>query len=1003
MASIVLSGAVTAAHITNPYAAAFAYAAAAYAGSMIDQALFSPPPPGLSVKNITKSQQNTPLPIIYGEDGWRCEYQIPWARDYFKKRFQSGYHAYATFAVALCYSPLGVASQDIIWFNGKVWYDRSRLKNKSAPHSFWNGDQSAPDSLISSHTTTSMFPKLVGHTFQRLPVFGFGNQIPSQASCLVRAPAATLQTVLEAESAMAGMSSDEYDFSEGAGTPVRSCAHEGVQDSGNFKQQVCDWYGFDIFESGVSQRIRAREGDADYAIEWDDLGCIDNGPTEPTQRIVETIQYDLEIPFQVVVNYIELDEKNLRQPGQVVYTRDTAPGQVPAILDYPMIGATPEEALGAAKRWLAEADIRRTQYEFSLGPKYYKMEPGDRVTLPLDGEGTTVTVRIFEIQDRNPLGGPFKVLAYRCGGGTYSQSGGGVDDNDSTHIDDEPLVDASAILWSDPDLEPFPNDPAVAKAGFWAAITCPSLGGDDFDVYVQSPSMSAPELIGAMSGRSVIGAMVGAMDDGIVAEDFEMRSGAVLLNDTGSLDTISEDEARVGGGFALIGREFVNLVGVTQTGSLAYDIDEVRSGLLGSAMDGHANDEPFVMLDGAQRFSGDWAIPGTVVDVFFVPSDSDQTPADVTPYSVTIATPRAPWDGTGADANTLTILEYDWDADDTQNVVCFPKWTTAAAAGKQTALGKWSTSGNNGSTWTEQGIAALWKGSLASGTIKFRFEPALPTEGDFGTPIYSANYTYRTPPTGSGGGGSSTRGTRVLFTETTDPAGNTITSTSETAFNSSYTVPGGFLIAGQILHLRLAGVLSGVGNYAARVYLGADEIGSTAVPVTQGSGYTHWSLEADIVVRADGASGEVQLEGLVRFYQDNGDIKIDYLRGAPVSVDLSTGQALSVTWDWVSGGKSVTAEEFSVILYDLLGGASSGTGVVQEEPTGTINGVNGTFALLHTPIADSEQVFVNGIGRRRGTHYNVSGSNIVFTAGNLPLPADSEKAQDDWITVNYSY
>lgn len=57
----------------------------------------------------------------------------------------------------------------------------------------------------------------------------------------------------------------------------------------------------------------------------------------------------------------------------------------------------------------------------------------------------------------------------------------------------------------------------------------------------------------------------------------------------------------------------------------------------------------------------------------------------------------------------------------------------------------------------------------------------------------------------------------------------------------------------------------------------------------------------------------------------------------------------------------------------------------QERPSGIPDGILDTFGLTHTPYnQDSAIVYVDGLQRDAGTHWNLSGSNIVFTAGNIP-------------------
>lgn len=67
------------------------------------------------------------------------------------------------------------------------------------------------------------------------------------------------------------------------------------------------------------------------------------------------------------------------------------------------------------------------------------------------------------------------------------------------------------------------------------------------------------------------------------------------------------------------------------------------------------------------------------------------------------------------------------------------------------------------------------------------------------------------------------------------------------------------------------------------------------------------------------------------------------------------------------------------------GGGGSGSNSYQEKPSGTPNGVLTTFGLSFTPTsADALLVLVDGIARTKTSEWGLSGSNIVFTAGNIP-------------------
>jgi hypothetical protein len=59
--------------------------------------------------------------------------------------------------------------------------------------------------------------------------------------------------------------------------------------------------------------------------------------------------------------------------------------------------------------------------------------------------------------------------------------------------------------------------------------------------------------------------------------------------------------------------------------------------------------------------------------------------------------------------------------------------------------------------------------------------------------------------------------------------------------------------------------------------------------------------------------------------------------------------------------------------------------VVRETPTGAVNGVNTTFTLANTPVAGTEQVFLNGILQEpgAGNDYTISGLTITYLAAPL--------------------
>jgi hypothetical protein len=67
--------------------------------------------------------------------------------------------------------------------------------------------------------------------------------------------------------------------------------------------------------------------------------------------------------------------------------------------------------------------------------------------------------------------------------------------------------------------------------------------------------------------------------------------------------------------------------------------------------------------------------------------------------------------------------------------------------------------------------------------------------------------------------------------------------------------------------------------------------------------------------------------------------------------------------------------------------------VVRETPSGTINGANATFTLANTPIANTEEIFLNGLLLEpgAGNDYTISGTTITML--NIPNTGDRLKAR----------
>lgn len=79
----------------------------------------------------------------------------------------------------------------------------------------------------------------------------------------------------------------------------------------------------------------------------------------------------------------------------------------------------------------------------------------------------------------------------------------------------------------------------------------------------------------------------------------------------------------------------------------------------------------------------------------------------------------------------------------------------------------------------------------------------------------------------------------------------------------------------------------------------------------------------------------------------------------------------------------------------MINGSSS---LIQDEtPTGTVNGTNTAFTTARPYIANTLEVFINGVKQKRGTHFTeTTPTSGTFTMGDAPLTGDD-------IMVNYQF
>lgn len=169
---------------------------------------------------------------------------------------------------------------------------------------------------------------------------------------------------------------------------------------------------------------------------------------------------------------------------------------------------------------------------------------------------------------------------------------------------------------------------------------------------------------------------------------------------------------------------------------------------------------------------------------------------------------------------------------------------------------------------------------------------------------------------------------------------------------------------------------------------GAITLGTTALTFAQFSGAGQVSAGAGLTktgnvidVGASDDSVTVNADGIQVKLDSAGAITVG-TGGIGISIGSSAGLAIASN----ALGAKLDGTSLSVGLNGLK--VNTAKFIIRETPTGTINGVNATFNLANTPIAGTEQVYLNGVLQEPGASedYTISGATITYNTA--PVSGD---------------
>lgn len=195
--------------------------------------------------------------------------------------------------------------------------------------------------------------------------------------------AVPLSTIVADVCNRAGLESNYINVTDLASVDVRGYLRSSQMAGRQAIEPLARAYQFDAVETDGVLKFIQRGSASVLTVDADDLGA----GQEPTERHITTITQDTELPIEVDIQYMDIDRDY--QVGAQRSRRLVPNSQRISSVSLPVV-LTGTEAKQTAEilHYLSWAD--RTAYKFSLPMKHLALDPGDAITVPINGANRRV-------------------------------------------------------------------------------------------------------------------------------------------------------------------------------------------------------------------------------------------------------------------------------------------------------------------------------------------------------------------------------------------------------------------------------------------------------------------------------------------------------------------------------------------------------------------------------------------------------------------------------------
>jgi hypothetical protein len=382
-------------------------------GQSIDQELLggSSRGPRLGDLSVQTSSYGTQVPRVYGI--MRVAGSVVWATDLAEGSATSGakgqpdtvYSYSVSFAVALSSRPASATGR--VWADGKLLRDEDGEFKVGTGFRFHDGSEDqAIDPLIGSVEGVESTPAYRGlalAVFENLELAEFGNRIPFLTFELIADPSPPTLAAILGDATRGIIECDDA-------TPIDGYAAYGR----SMKPAIAplaECFALELFDDG--DRLRSASRDTALPVDESELGCSAQGEQAP--KVQRDQLPARELPAALRLSYY--DRSRDFQAGEARASAGEQDGNeeqhdLPAVLDAAAAKSLCQQVI--ARRWAS-----RDKVSVRLPTRFFPLEPGSRLELPLSPADWTVVQSTFDsyvvVAELRPSWDPTPALAGDAG------------------------------------------------------------------------------------------------------------------------------------------------------------------------------------------------------------------------------------------------------------------------------------------------------------------------------------------------------------------------------------------------------------------------------------------------------------------------------------------------------------------------------------------------------------------------------------------------------------